>query len=170
VSAAEDEVAELLADAQRQAATLQATAEGDAEQLREQARVEGRRVVEEATREAGEMQRIAEVFAEQTREKAEQDARKQLGRARELAAEVLADGTEMAHNLRQLSESLRHNAETILRDVQRAHRAMTAKLDEAGYDAGELPLSPVAADRGDVAPDFGDVPEFVPRRPRRFPR
>ena len=171
VVAAEDEAQEILADAQRQAATLHETAQGDADRLREEARSDAARIVGDASQEAAEVQRIAEVFAEQTREKAEQDARKQLARARELAGEVLADGTEMSHNLRQLSESLRRNAETILRDVQSAHRAMTARLDEAGYDLPSengVPALGDRADRGD--PDLGEVPEFIPRTPRRFPR
>src|SRR3954471_11362209 len=171
VAAAEDEAAEIIAEAQRQAAVLHQTAESDAERLREEARAQARQIVEEANQQAAEVQRIAEGFAEQTREKAEQDARKQVGRARDLAVEVLGDGTEMSHNLRQLSESLRRNAETILLDVQRAHRAMTAMLDDAGYHFDDDAFTPAGADasggRGRGSGEIDDVPEFIPRSPRR---
>ncbi|HVL97435.1 MAG TPA: hypothetical protein VM266_16380, partial [Solirubrobacteraceae bacterium] len=70
-----------------------------------------------------------------------------------------------------LAESLRRNAETLLLDVTRAHRALTARLDEAGVDTG--PALVIA--RGGRAPaarradaDFAaDVPEFIPPTPRR---
>lgn len=160
VTAAEEEAAEILAEAQRQATVLHETATGEAARLREEAAAQAARIVEEANQQASENQRIAEVFAKETRENAAQDARKQVSRARELAGEVLADGSEMSHNLRQLSESLRRNAETILLDVQRAHRAMTAALEDAGYDV------PHAGSRG-TDPASGDVPEFIPRNARR---
>jgi vacuolar-type H+-ATPase subunit H len=138
---------------------VRAEAESYASRLRDDARTESTRVVAEAREEATEVQRIAEVFATQTREDAEAAARKQLGRARELAAEVLQDGTDMSQHLDQLSDSLRRNAELLLRDVSAAHRAMTDKLDEAGVELGE----PRTRTR---APVINDVPEFIPRSPR----
>ena len=135
----------------------------DAERLRTDARAESTRIVTEARTEAEEVQHIAEVFATQTREEAEESSRRQLGRARELAAEVLQDGTDMSQHLHQLADSLRRNAELLLRDVGAAHRALTDKLEEAGVSLGEP--SPRRA-RGASTPAFDDVPEFIPRNPR----
>lgn len=160
VAAAESEAAEVLLDARRQAQVLHTTAESDAARIREEAKREATSIVEEARRQAEEVQRIAEVFATQTRESAEQNSAKQIRRARDLAAEVFGDGTEMSHNLRQLSDSLRRNAEILLNDVTAAHRALTARIAEADPD-GE----PAG---GSSTPVFdADVPEFIPRAPRR---
>ena len=52
-----------------------------------------------------------------------------------VAREVLGEGTEMARNLRDLSASLRNNAERLLRDVRLAHGGMTARLDQASPGA-----------------------------------
>jgi vacuolar-type H+-ATPase subunit H len=163
VDAAEEEAREILTEARRRAADLEQHAREEAERVRTEAAEEAARVLGDANANAAEVQRIAEVFAKETRDKADQDARRQVVRAKELANEVLADGSEMSHNLRQLSESLRRNAETILVDVQRAHRAMTARLAESGYDLGGSSSAPSRS----AAPDVGDVPEFVPRTPRR---
>ena len=166
VEAAEAEAAELLADAQRQAAVLHETAASDATRIKSDAKREAKQILEAARSEAGETQRIAEVFATETRARAEEDAAKQIKRARDLAAEVLGDGTEMSSHLRQLSESLRRNAETLLHDVTLAHRSLTARLDETdpGGNVRTLPPS------GTPAPDFGDVPEFIPSTPKNARR
>jgi vacuolar-type H+-ATPase subunit H len=161
VKAAEEEAADILGEAQRQAAVLHETATSDADRIRGDARREAAQILEEARQQADEVQRIAEVFAVQTREGAEEDARRHVNRARELAQDILNDGTEMSHNLRQLADSLRRNAETILLDVTRAHRALTARLDESDF-AADVPAAAAA-----VGSDFGDVPEFIPRAPRR---
>ena len=161
VAAAEAEATELLGEARRQASVLHTTAESDAARIREEAKREAAAVVEEARRQAEEVQRIAEVFAAQTRESAEQESAKQIRRARELAAEVFGDGTEMSHNLRQLSDSLRRNAEILLNDVTAAHRALTARIEQV--DPGDA-SPPARAER----PVFeADIPEFIPRAPRR---
>jgi hypothetical protein len=78
---------------------------------------------------------------------------------------VLAEGTELSHNLGELSTSLRNNAERLLRDVGLAHGAMTARLDQtapgrphgAGERAGGRRSGP------DEPGDDLDVPEFMPR-------
>jgi vacuolar-type H+-ATPase subunit H len=165
VRAAEEEAAEILAEAQAAAAALREEAESQSIQTRAEAQLEADRILGEANSEAEEVQRIAEVFATSTRESAEESARKQIGRARDLAGAVLADGTEMHDNLRQLADSLVRNAEVLLHDVTVAHRVMSAKLDEAGVDLGEAAPSGEAAARP-RAPEFGDVPEFIPRAPR----
>jgi vacuolar-type H+-ATPase subunit H len=164
VAAAEEEATEIVAAAQHKAAVLHDTAESDAARIREDAQREATRVLEEARQQADEVQRIAEVFAVQTRESADTESRKQIARAREVAADVLEDGTEMTHNLRQLSDSLRKNAETLLLDVTRAHRALVARLDDAGIDEPQGTADPAAA-TGEI--DIGVVPEFIPTRPTR---
>ena len=162
VAAAEAEAADLLGDARRQAQVLHATAESDASRIREEAKREAAGIVEDARRQAEEVQRIAEGFATQTRESAEQEASKQIRRARDLAAEVFGDGTEMSHNLRQLSDSLRRNAEILLSDVTAAHRALTARIEEVD------PSDASPSGRSTERPVFeADIPEFIPRAPRR---
>ena len=160
VQAAEEEAAELLAEARATADAVSEAAEVDAVRLREDARAESARILSEARREAEEVQHIAEVFSTQTREAAEESARKQLGRARDLAASVLRDGTDMSEILGQLSQSLRRNAELILKDVSAAHRVMADKLEEAGLNV------PAARASTPGPEEFGDVPEFIPRNPR----
>jgi cell division septum initiation protein DivIVA len=164
VAAAEAEAGELVDTARRQAEILHATAESDASRIREDAEREAAAVIEEARRQAEEVQRIAEVFATQTRESAEQEAAKQIKRARDLAAEVFGDGTEMSHNLRQLSDSLRRNAEILLTDVTAAHRALTARIAEVDPDGDQPPAAATKPGRGAFEPD---VPEFMPRAARR---
>ena len=161
VAAAEAEAGEILGEARRQAHVLHTTSESDAARIREEAKREATAIVEEARRQAEEVQRIAEVFATQTRESAEQESAKQIRRARDLAAEVFGDGTEMSHNLRQLSDSLRRNAEILLNDVTAAHRALTAKIETV--DPSDA--SPTA--RAEKPVFEADIPEFIPRAPRR---
>ncbi len=79
---------------------------------------------------------------------------------------MLDDGTEVSRHLRELSVSLRNNAERLLRDVRLTHGAMTARLDQVGPD-GERSESSVGrgrgGQRGQSAGDDLDVPEFIPR-------
>lgn len=79
-----------------------------------------------------------------------------------VAREVLADGTELSTDLRDLSTSLRVNAERLLRDIKLAHASMTARLDQA------TPGAPLESDprprRTSSAADELEVPEFLPGR------
>jgi hypothetical protein len=74
-----------------------------------------------------------------------------------VAREVLREGTELSRNLRELSVSLRNNAERLLRDVRLAHGGMTARLDQAV--PGGAP--PPRTDPDEPGDDL-DVPEFIP--------
>ena len=87
---------------------------------------------------------------------------------------MLAEGGEISRNLRELSASLRNNAERLLRDVRLAHGAMTARLDQVApseRDALEREVGEHAGgesgrgrrDRAGGAGDELDVPEFIPR-------
>ena len=84
------------------------------------------------------------------------------GEARQVAREVLDDGAELSTDLRDLSTSLRTNAERLLRDIKLAHAAMTARLDQAtpgpALESDPRPRRPP----GDG--DSLDVPEFMPGR------
>jgi hypothetical protein len=161
VEAAEGEALEILAEAQRQASILHETAETDAGRIRREAEGAAARILEEAREQAGEVQRIAELFARETRDAATADAEKRVQRARDLAEEIFAEGSQLSHHLRQLSDSLQANARTLLDDVGAAHRALTSKLDKATGSKTPAP-TPVTEDA-----DFGDVPEFIPSAPRR---
>jgi hypothetical protein len=90
-----------------------------------------------------------------------------VGEAHVVAREVLRQGTELSRNLRELSASLRTNAERLLRDVRLAHGGMTARLDQAAPVAGERRSRgepPNAPRRAANEPDEDlDVPEFMPR-------
>ncbi len=166
VNAAEAEAQDILADAQRRAATLHSTAEADAVRIREQATAQASRVVDRAQSEATETQRIAEVFAAETREAASRDAREEVRKAREMAAEILEEGTELSNNLRALGDSLHANADRLLKDVASAHRSFLGMLDRAGYSEpanGSTPRASPSLPRA----DFGEIPEFIPQRPRR---
>jgi vacuolar-type H+-ATPase subunit H len=158
VNAAEEEAEEILAEAKAEAARLRESAAAESETLLDGARAETSQLLEDARREANDVQRIAEVFANSTREGAEEAKRKQMADARGVASAVLSDGQEMHDNLRQLADSLVRNAELLLRDVTIAHRAMMNTLAEAGVDVDPDPRG------GYRDEDFGDVPEFIPRR------
>jgi hypothetical protein len=67
---------------------------------------------------------------------------------------VLREGTDLSRNLRELSVSLRNNAERLLRDVRLAHGGMTARLDQVGPGAGGR--------RPEEPGEDLDVPEFLP--------
>jgi len=88
------------------------------------------------------------------------------------ARAVLAEGSEISKNLRELAASLRNNAERLLRDVRLTHGAMTAQLDQVApseraaleREAGESGRR--GRERGGGGGESGedlDVPEFIPR-------
>jgi hypothetical protein len=100
----------------------------------------------------------AQAKAQQMRTKARTDAREIVGEAHVAAREVLREGNDISRNLRELSVSLRNNAERLLRDVRLTHGSMTARLDQTapGAEARERET------RERASPDL-DVPEFMPR-------
>ena len=103
------------------------------------------------------------------RAKAREDAREIVGESHVVAREVLRDGSELSRNLRELSVSLRNNAERLLRDVRLAHGSMTARLDQASPSGGVGPGGGSGragasrrAQEDDDGDDELDVPEFIP--------
>jgi vacuolar-type H+-ATPase subunit H len=153
VRAAEEEANELLTTARAEAAKLTS----EAQKLRQEAEEERVRLVAEALEAANEE-------ASSIRTKAQDDARSLLSEARGAANQVLAEGSDLSGDLRDLSTSLRSNAEKLLRDIKAAHSAMTARLDAPraadgrGSESDPRPRSGrMAAPGADV-----DVPEFIP--------
>ncbi len=94
------------------------------------------------------------------RSKAREDAREIVGESHVAAREVLREGTELSRNLRELSVSLRNNAERLLRDVRLAHGGLTARLDQAS--PGGIDAAVGRSREGDSPDDDLDVPEFIP--------
>jgi len=82
--------------------------------------------------------------AREIRANAREEAREITSDAHVAAREVLDEGTEVSRNLRELSVSLRNNAERLLRDITLAHGGMTARLDQVSADAREEPARPRA--------------------------
>ena len=157
-----------LAHASVRVQEILAAAEQAAEDLRQQAErrmreriAEGDRAaanrIEAAEAEALEILAGAQEQVDKILDEARAEARQLVAEASGSTREVLRDGTELSGNLRELSDSLRTNAELLLRDVRLAHAEMTARLDQ---------VSP-AADRPaprTVEVDELDVPEFHPGR------
>jgi vacuolar-type H+-ATPase subunit E/Vma4 len=132
--------------------------------------------IQAAEEEAAEILAEAQEGASRSREDAERYTRELIDEARQTAQEVHGEGLELVANLRQMGDSLRANAERILRDVQDVHSHLVAKIDRveratrqpsAGRPrtraerARALSRGPFDADGDGEAPD---VPEFIPRR------
>ena len=118
----------------------------------------------------------AEGEASNSRLESEERAQSLLADARDTAAGVRAEGLELVSNLREMGDSLRANADRLLKDVQRIHSKMTHDLDRAepGASAPAVSVSRSSRSRSaepqreaPTAPSTGevlDVPEFIPRQ------
>jgi hypothetical protein len=101
--------------------------------------------------------------AQQLRHHADVRSRELIAEARAATREVLRDGEILSGHLRELSDSLRINAERLLRDVRDAHAELSARLDRADPDRTRSrtrspdpsPLSPPASPEP-------EIPEFIP--------
>ncbi len=167
VAQASARVAEIVAAAERAADELYAQAEermreriaeGDraANNRVEAAESEALEILANAQQEADRIVREAQARADEIRDAARKDAREIVGEASAGAREVLRDGTALSGHLRELSDSLRANAELLLRDIRMAHGEMTARLDQVVPGGGE-------PDRTTIDSSL-DVPEFHPGR------
>ncbi len=125
------------------------------------AEAEALEILASAQEHADKLLEQAKAAADEVRDGARQDAREIVGEASASAREVLRDGTELSGHLRELSDSLRTNAELLLRDVRLAHAEMTARLDQVSV--GPPPSSDPASSRTSAI-DALDVPEFHPGR------
>ncbi len=158
MSDASQRVGEILAAAEQTAAQLRADAEARMrERIAEGDRAAAARI-QAAEAEALEILAAAQEQAEQMLEEARGQARGIVADANAATRGVLRDGTEISGNLRDLSDSLRSNAELLLRDIRLAHAEMTARLDQAA------PPQDRSGSRRTSGVDDLDVPEFHPGR------
>ena len=157
VAAAERAADELYAQAEKR--MRERIAEGDraAQNRVEAAEGEAFEILANAQEQADRIVREAQARGDEIRDAARRDAREIVGEASAAARGVLRDGTELSGHLRELSESLRANAELLLRDVRVAHGEMNARLDQVVPDAS-------APERPGTITTGLDVPEFHPGR------
>jgi cell division septum initiation protein DivIVA len=161
VDAAEAEAQEILREAREQAAGVVANASAEAAQARTAAESEALAIMARAEEEAARVRGDAEAQASARLESSQQQARDLVSEARAVAEEARVEGLDLTDNMRELSGSLRSNAERLVRDIQRAHARLTAALDQ--IDGGATALPSTRPDRGrDDPPDVFDVPEFIP--------
>jgi len=166
---AEERARQRIAEADRAADHRVHAAEEEAREILAAARVQAQAEFERAL--ASRLQE-AEDRAKEVRALARAEAREIVSEAHLVAREVVRDGTQLSRNLRDLSSSLRNNAERLLRDVRLAHGSMTARLDQAEprgtatratRPAGSARAPAHAWKRPGHDPgDELEVPEFVP--------
>jgi hypothetical protein len=162
VRAAESEALEIVKNALEQA-----------EQSKTVATSEALRIVTKA-REEAEATKTASTSQAASTTKAKAQSREILGEARVVAADVRSEGMELVQNLREMGNSLRSNAELLLRDIQAVHSRMVSELDRVDGGGGQI-TPPRAIDRESrpsrrpraperPAPIDGelDIPEFIP--------
>ena len=162
LAAAEQAAEEMRLQAERRMQSRIAEGGRAAENRMQAAEAEALEILAGAQEQADKLLQQAKDAADEIRDTARQDARDIVGEASAAALDALRDGTEMSGHLRELSDSLRTNAELLLRDVRLAHAEMTARLDQVGVQ----PPSPAAdpASSRTSAIDALDVPEFHPGR------
>ena len=128
VAAAEEEAAEIVAAARAEAAAHAAEAQrltAEATELRRRGEGEAAALVAAAVGEA-------ETEAAAVRDRAREEARDHhRGGPRRRPRRPRGRHASCPADLRELSSSLRNNAERLLRDIKLAHAAMTARLDQA---------------------------------------
>ncbi len=177
VQAAEEEAAEILATARQEGERMRREGRDEAEQAKTTATSEALTIVANAQQHADEaLERATEAAATSQRE-AERYSRELMSEARATADEVRQEGLELVANLRQMGDSLRTNAERILRDVQSVHSQMVARIERAEGDGARRAAPAPRRQRADGTwagaraafespdgDDTPDVPEFIPRR------
>jgi vacuolar-type H+-ATPase subunit H len=166
VAAAEAEALDAINAAHQEAARIR----GEAEEIKTTAASEALTIVAEAHNTAEKILDEARGQAAGIRAEAEERTRKLVGDARDTAAGVRAEGLELVSNLREMGDSLRSNADRLLRDVQRIHSRMirdlgavdvggsSPTLSVARRAGAEEPERPTLSRTGEVL----DVPEFMP--------
>ena len=172
IVAAEEEATEILAEARAEAERIVRDGRDRDEQAKTTATSEALTIIAKAQENAEQMLTEATESASRHRAEAERYTRGLITEARGAATEVRTEGLELAANLRQMGDSLRSNAERILRDVQGVHSQMVTRLDRVEPGAGEpAPESRRPRDAGSRTArertepdDLPDVPEFIPRR------
>jgi hypothetical protein len=176
VTAAEEEAADILRQAREEAGRLRDAGRSEIEQAKTTAADAGAAILARANEDAEKIRSEAESAAVEARSAAaealadaERRARDLLRAARTSASDVRTEGLEIAGNLTEMGESLRKNAQRLLRDVQLIHSRLVAEIDRADAELGidsHLPRADAAQRGGSLPrPDDGealDVPEFIP--------
>jgi cell division septum initiation protein DivIVA len=167
-TAAREEHEQLRASAQEESERLLESSRKEIDRLTVQAREQNEALLASGREELARVTAEAEEQARATKAKARDEAREITSEAHVVAHDILSEGTEVSRNLRELSTSLRNNAERLIRDVRLTHGAMTARLDQVTTGDDRQPEeAPQARGRRRGAPpapsDDLDVPEFIPR-------
>lgn len=180
VASAREEGSRTLAKAREEAARLRDQGAREAKLMRDEAEKQARRVASEASSNAREVVDKAHSEAERLRAEGARNHEEAAWRAKDLmraaeqtAAGIDIDGMEIVRDLRELGDSLRANAERLLRDVQKIHSRMMGQIERieaAAREAPKVERSREAPGRGrsrgaSAEPD--SAPAAEPTRPRR---
>jgi vacuolar-type H+-ATPase subunit H len=167
VGAAEQEAKELLDAARAEAARIRDQARAESASAVNEATGEALAIVARAQENADSVLSEARADAAREKEASEERARELLRGARSAASEVQNEGLELVGNLREMGDSLRTNAERLLRDVQAIHSQMLSQIAQFDTAFGIVSRagSSASARRVKDLTDDGevlDVPEFMP--------
>jgi vacuolar-type H+-ATPase subunit H len=178
VKAAEDEAAEIIRGARGDAENIRKDAVARAQSEADRVRMEADELKENATSEALAIVARAQENADETLTDAHERAREMLSDARLIAGEVQADGQLLASQVRELGDSMRSNADRLLRDVQAVHSTFLAQVDKLDPSRSALGPGPTRTNSRSSTPRGGtsatstptrapgedlEVPEFIPR-------
>jgi hypothetical protein len=158
IVAAEDEAQELVATAQSEADRLAREGRERDEAALTTATNEALAIMARAQQEADAALGAATATATRLRAEADRESRERLHQARAAADAAHAEGLELVGNVRAMGESLRSNADRLLRDVRSLHGQMISRIEVAEGD------QPVDVESSPSRDADGDVPEFIPRR------
>ena len=141
-AAAEARANERIAEAERAARAARAAADEEAADVRAAAEAEAREALPRPRppRESwrGGRREAREAGRARGGGQGRRRARELIYEARAATREVLRDGETISGHLRELSDSLRANAERLLIDIRAAHAEMTARLDRVDPDLGAV--------------------------------
>jgi hypothetical protein len=125
---AAEQVETIVSAAQAAADEIKDHAQRDAKEERHKAEREAERIREDARREAEQQLDLARKEGVRVSDEARERAAQRVQGAQEAADEALAEARAVTTGLRRLGESLSSQADRILRDVQAAHRRISAEL------------------------------------------
>jgi hypothetical protein len=174
VRAAESEAFEIVKNALEEAERAKTVAASEALGIVAKAHEDADATKTASTSQALEILANAQQEADASTTKAKAQSREILGEARVVAADVRSEGMELVQNLREMGDSLRSNAELLLRDIQAVHSRMVAELDRVDGGASRIPPPRAIARepgtrRRSREPELPgpidgelDIPEFIP--------
>ncbi len=187
VASAREEASRILAKAREDAARLRDEAGKEAARLRGEADKEAKKIVSDASSKGLEVMGKAQSEADRLRAEAAKNHEEAAWHVKDLmrgaeqtAGEIDIEGMQVVRDLRELGDSLRANAERLLKDVQAIHRRMVGQIERVEAAAAKAPpRSRGSADGGRKATRDGsasgrptapvspgddelDVPEFLP--------